>query len=100
LKLRHVGALRPTVTVNHIKVPVPDPNKSSAPYVANSAKVGTATPRWTAGHDATGVFAQFAGSMTITNGSSVANAPLKATYTDKGPVGTVINFRPGQAPLT
>jgi hypothetical protein len=85
-----------TVTVNHIKVSVPDPNTTSAPYVANSVAVAASPAGWTAGHDATGAFASFAGSKTVPTNGTVANAALKAKYKDKGPVGTVINYVPGQ----
>jgi hypothetical protein len=85
-----------TVTVNSIKVSVPDPNNTSAPYVAGSAAVAATPPGWTAGHDTTGAFAFFAGSKTVVANGTVANAALKATYKDKGPAGTVINFVPGQ----
>jgi hypothetical protein len=95
-----------SVTVDHVKVSVADPNATSAPYVTNSAGVGATPPGWTAGHDATGAFALFAGSKTVANGAAVANAPLKARYKDKGPAGTVITFMPGHisfnvtAPIT
>lgn len=85
-----------SLTVNHVKLNVADPNKTSAPYKAGSAKVGTTPPGWTAGHGSTGAFALFAGSTTIANGATVSNAPLSAKYTDAGPAGTKISFKPGK----
>jgi hypothetical protein len=83
-------------TGNGLKMYVPDPNKTSAPYKTASAKAGTTPPGWTAGHDATGVFALFAGSFSIAPGGKMTNAPLSASYIDKGPKGTKISFKPGR----
>jgi hypothetical protein len=84
------------LTVDHIKISVPDPSAAHAPYVARSAKVALTPAGWTAGHGTTGVFASFAGSQTIAAGATVANAALSASYKNAGPAGTVINFVPGQ----
>jgi hypothetical protein len=84
------------LTGNGLKMYVPDPNKTSAPYKAFSAKAGTTPPGWTAGHDATGVFALFAGNFSIPPAGKMSNAPLSASYIDKGPKGTKISFKPGR----
>ncbi len=84
-----------SLTIDNVKVHVPDPNKVSAPYRAHSAKVGSAPAGWTAGHDTHGLFALHSASITVANGMTVSNAALSGKYTDKGPAGTVIAFKPG-----
>jgi hypothetical protein len=84
-----------TFSANNVKISIPDPNKTSAPYVAGSAKVATSPAGWTAGHDSTGVFALHSGTITVANGQTVSNAALSAKYSDKGPAGKVIKFHPG-----
>jgi hypothetical protein len=86
-----------SLTVKSIKVSVPDPSATHAPYIAGSARAAHSPAGWTAGHDASGAFAFafFAGSQTISGGATVANAALSASYTNKGPARTVIKFVPG-----
>ena len=84
-----------TVSGNNVKIVVPDPNTTSAPYVANSAKVATTPAGWTAGHATSGIFALHAGNVTFASGSTLSNAALSARYKDKGPKGTVVKFTPG-----
>jgi hypothetical protein len=84
-----------TATISNVKMSVPDPNVTSAPYIANSAHAGTTPAGWTAGHDSTGAYLFFAGSATIANGATESSAALRATYKDKGPAGTAIAFHPG-----
>lgn len=84
-----------TISGNNIKVSVPDPNTTSAPYITGSAKVATTPAGWTAGHGTTGLFALHKGTLTFANGSTISNAALSGRYKDKGPKGTVISFKPG-----
>jgi hypothetical protein len=85
-----------TATISNIKVHVLDPNKTSAPFKAGSAHVAKTPAGWTAGHDSTGAFALFKGSTTIANGATVSNAALGAGYTNAGPTGTKISFKPAK----
>lgn len=82
------------LTIDSIKVYVPDPG-SAAPYKANSVKIAKKPKGWKAGHDATGIFASFAGSEVVANGDNVTVAALSAGYTAKGAKGTVVDFVPG-----
>jgi hypothetical protein len=84
------------ISADHIVVRVPDPNNTSAPYVAGSAKVAARPPGWKAGHSTTGVFASHAGTLTLPAAGTLSNAALSATYSDKGPKGTVVSFKPGK----
>jgi hypothetical protein len=88
-----------TITAKNIQVNVPDPNNTSAPYIAGSAAVATTPPGWTAGHGTGGIFALHAGNITLANGATLSNAALRAKYKDKGPVGTVIKWVGGTVTL-
>jgi hypothetical protein len=83
------------LVIDSAKLSTPDPNAADAPYAKKSAKVKKKAAGWTAGHDSSGVFAAFSGSMSIPDGSDVMSAPLSAKYAVKGPHGTEIDFQPG-----
>ena len=80
-------------TFNNIEVRVPDPNKMSAPYKANSATIATTPQGWTVGHG-TSLYALHAGKVTVASGSILKTAAFGAKYSDLGPVSTVISFQP------
>jgi hypothetical protein len=84
-----------TISADHIVVTVPDPNPTSAPYKAGTAKVASTPAGWTAGHNTSGVFAEHTGTITLAGGGTVSNAALSARYANKGPHGTVISYKPG-----
>ncbi len=91
------------IVIKNIKVRVPDPNNTSAPYINLSAKVLTTPAGWTAGHDLTpvkDVFALHAGSISLAANASTTTAALSAKYTIKGPKGTVISFVGGTITFT
>jgi hypothetical protein len=80
-------------TFKNIEVHVPDPNRTSAPYKANSATIATTPKGWTVGHG-TNLYALHAGKVTVASGSNLTTAAFGAKYSDLGPVGTVISFQP------
>lgn len=84
-----------TISADNIVVTVRDPNKTAAPYKAGTAKVASTPPGWTAGHNASGVFAKHAGTVTLAGGGTVSNAALSASYANQGSSGTVISYKPG-----
>jgi hypothetical protein len=83
-----------SATISNIKFEVNDPNNTSAPYVAGSANVAATPAGWTAGHD-TGLYELYAGSQSFKAFAVLKTAALGATYTDAGPVKTVIKFTAG-----
>jgi hypothetical protein len=84
-----------SATIQNITFVVNDPNTTSAPYVAGSANVAATPAGWTAGHTATGLFENFAGSQSFKALATLTTAALGAQYTDAGPVRTVIKFTTG-----
>ena len=83
-----------SATINTIKFYVNDPNTTSAPYVAGSANVAATPAGWTAGHD-TGLYELYPGSQSFKALATLTTAALGATYSDVGPVRTVIKFTVG-----
>lgn len=88
-----------TATVTAATVHVPDPDPAHTPYVSGSAAVAAASG-WTAGHDSSGVYASFSGSLTIGPGQTISTPALSASYTEGGPTGTKVTFEPGAASVT
>jgi len=84
-----------TATLSNIQVHITDAPAASAPLKTASPVVAATPAGWTAGFDTNGAFADFAGSTTINNGDTVANAALSAKYAKKGAAGTKIKFKPG-----
>jgi hypothetical protein len=83
-------------TIKDVRIIVPNPSKTVAPYISGSAKAASTPPGWTAGQSSAGLFALYKGSLTVDNGATISNAELSASYTVKGPKGTVIAFEPGK----
>ncbi len=89
-----------TITVTAALVSLPDPNNTSAPYAAGSATVAKGSTGWTAGHNSTGIYGAFAGSMSVEPGETVSTPAFAAAYSDLGPAGTVIGWTPGAISIT
>jgi hypothetical protein len=87
------------IIVNAATFTVPDPNNVSAPYFAGAA-TGAAPPGWTGAHAAGALDANFTGALAVPAGGVFMSALLRGKYSDLGPVGTVISFRPGAFSLS
>ena len=83
------------VTINKIRFSVPDPNQDSAPYEDGSATVSGKPTGWSAGHTKDGIFEYFKGTQDVADGAAIPVPQLSASYTDAGPKGTLVEWKPG-----
>jgi hypothetical protein len=88
-----------TATITAARLYVPDSDPTNTPYVNGSAAVASAAG-WTAGHDSNGIYASFAGTLTVGPGQTITSPALSASYAENGPTGTKVQFHPGPGSIT
>lgn len=88
------------LTVEAIKVSVPDPTIKVAKYTNGSAKAAKKPAGYKGGHGATGVYALHAGQLDVANGDTIKTAALSAKYKATGSPGSEVDFQPGDVSFT